>query len=154
MGRRSLALLISVAVTGCGIIRQQQIDEQIAALRQQSALAFEDCNRRFLGENPKNAVSRAQCTNAAFAIIEPTLPYPDLLHVFMTQNLAIAEDVQHGRLTVAQGNAAMMQKLSDLVGEEQRRSLTGRSVAAQESAAAAAWAPRSCNLYGNTATCF
>jgi hypothetical protein len=60
MGRRSLALLISVAVTGCGIIRQQQIEEQIAALRQQSALAFEDCNRRFPGENPKNAVSQCR----------------------------------------------------------------------------------------------
>ena len=67
-------------------------------------------------------------------------------------------------MTLAQGNAAITQKWSDMVAEEQRRQLANRSVAAQEetaaaanSAASASWAaagPRTCNYGGGTITCF
>ena len=102
--------------------------------------------------------------NAAFAILQPTLPYPDLLQTWMAEHLAIAEQIQTAHITLAQGNAVITQKWSDMVAEEQRRQLANRSIAAQEEAAAAAssaasasWAatgPRTCNYGGGTLTCF
>ena len=74
--------------------------------------------------------------NAAFAILQPTLPYPDLLQTWMAEHLAIAEQIQTAHMTLAQGNAVITQKWSDMVAEEQRRQLANRSIAAQEEAAA------------------
>jgi hypothetical protein len=76
--------------------------------------------------------------NAALAIMQPKLPYPDLLQVYMAAHLALAEDVQAGRTSLAQGNAILTQKWSELVAEEQRRMLANRTVVAQEHSAAAA----------------
>ena len=113
--------------------------------------------------NPKIAVARAQCVNGAFAILQPTIPYPDLLQVYMADHLAIAEDVQAGRTSILQANAILARKWSELVAEEQRRGLANRAVVAQEqstvaasAAAAASWraaGPRTCNYGAGTVTC-
>jgi len=113
--------------------------------------------------NPKIAFARAQCVNGAFAILQPTIPYPDLLQVYMADHLAIAEDVQAGRTSILQANAILARKWSELVAEEQRRGLANRAVVAQEqstvaasAAAAASWraaGPRTCNYGAGTVTC-
>jgi hypothetical protein len=161
---RMLVLLLCLAVAGCGLARQRELQEKIAALRQQSAAAMQECNTQWPPGNPKTAVARAQCVNSAMAILQPTMPYPDLLQVWMANHLARAEQVQSGRVTMAQANAALTEKWSALISEEQKRTLANRSVAAQEqtasaaqSSAAAAWAanaPRTCSAMGNSVTCF
>ena len=162
--RRICIVLLPLVVAGCGLARQRELQARMTALRQQSADTMKDCNDRLPPGNPKTAVVRAQCVNSAFAILQPTLPYPDLLQTWMAEHLAIAEQIQLGHMTLAQGNAALTQKWSDMVAEEQRRQLANRSVAAQEetaaaasSAASASWAatgPRTCNYGGGTVTCF
>jgi hypothetical protein len=126
--------LIALSVAGCGLA-------QTAALKERSAAGMQDCDVRFPKDDAKIAVSRAQCLNDALAILRPTMPYPDLLDQYLAIHMALAEQVQKGQLTIAQGNAAIAQKKSELAAEEQRRSLASRSVVAQENRAAAAAAP-------------
>jgi len=162
--RRVCVILLALALAGCALAKQRELKEKMAALRQQSADAMKDCNERLPPGNPKIAVSRAQCVNAAFAILQPTMPYPDLLQTFMAEHTAIAEQVQMGKMTIVQGNAAIAEKWSAVVSEEQRRQLATLGVAAQvqsaeaaSSAAAASWraaGPRTCNYGGGTVTCF
>jgi hypothetical protein len=163
--RRVLVVALALVAASCGIARQRELQAQMASLRQQSGDAMKDCNERFPPGNPKIAIDRARCVNGAFEIALPTMPYPDLLQVFMANNLAIAEQVQTGHTSLAQGNAAIAEKWSALVGEEQRRRLANVSAAAQveaataaTSAAAAGWqaaAPRTCSRLGpGTVTCY
>src|SRR5262249_53334541 len=105
----------------------------------------------------KTAVARAKCQVDAVAILRPTVAHPDLLDSLMATRMSVAEQVQNGRLTIAQANEMMANKKSELVSEEQRRNLANRAVVAQESAAAASWAasgPVSCTKTGNTVNCF
>jgi hypothetical protein len=76
---------------------------------------------------------------------------------FMATRMSVAEQVQDGRLTIAQANVIIANKNTELISEEQRRNLANRAVAAQESAAAASWAaggPVSCTKIGNTVNCY
>jgi hypothetical protein len=155
---------IAILIAGCGIARPREAAAQMSALRQQSAATMKECGEKFPPGNPKTSVARAQCVNAALAIAQPTLPYPDLLQVYMADHMAVAEDIQTGRATIAQGNSILARKWSELVGEEQRRQLATLTVAAQvqgaaaaSSAAAASWqaaGPRTCNYGANMVTCF
>jgi hypothetical protein len=95
------------------------------------------CNQQFPPGNPKTAMNRARCVNDALALLLPTVPNADLLKVLMASRLAIIEQYAAGKITQAQANAAIAQKVSQLVTEEQRRELTRRSVGAAERAAAA-----------------
>ena len=160
MRRLCVALALAALIAGCGLARQRELAAQMAALREQSAAAMKECGEKF----PKMAVTRAQCVNAALVIVQPTLPYPDLLQVYMADHMVVAEDIQAGRTSIAQGNAVLARKWSELVGEEQRRRLANRTVTAQEqtaaaasSTAAASWqaaGPRTCNYGAGTITCF
>jgi len=136
--RQICVVLLALVVAGCGLMRQRELQEKIAALRQQSADAMNNCNQQYPPGLAKTAMARAQCVNAAMAILQPTLPYPDLLQTWMADHVAIAEEVQTGKITIAQANAALAEKWSAMVAEEQRRTLANRSVAAQEQSAAAA----------------
>jgi hypothetical protein len=85
------------------------------------------------------------------------VPYPDLWDVYIASRIVIAERVQKGQISIAEGDEAFAQKRSDLAAEEQRRLLANRSVAAQENIASAslqAAGPRSCIQASNTVTCF
>jgi hypothetical protein len=85
------------------------------------------------------------------------MPYPDLMDLNIAARMALAERIQNGQLTMAQGNEEMMRKPSEIVAEEQRRLLANRSVRAQENIADArlqAVGPHSCTRTGNTVPCF
>jgi hypothetical protein len=151
------AVVISLAMAGCGIMRQRELQARIDELKAKSHEAGEQCNVLWPAGNPKTAISRAKCQGEALAIIRPIAPYPDVLDLFIASRIAIAERLQNGQMTVAQANEAIAAKRSELVAEEQRRQLARRSVAAQEDVAAASLAaagPHSCTAIGNTVNCF
>jgi len=140
-------------VASCGLARQREMQERIAALNAQSQAASEACDNSFPAGNPKTAVARAKCQVDALAIRRPIVTYPDLMDSFIATRMSVAEQIQNDHLTIAQGNEIIANKRSELVSEEQRRNLAQRAVAAQESAAAASWAasgPVSCTKIGNT----
>ena len=150
-------VLAGLLVAGCGLARQQEMRERIAAVNAQAQAAAQACDSTVPPGNPKTAVSRAKCQVEAMAIRRPIVPHPDLLDALMAARMSVAEQVQTGKLTIAQGNEIMANKNSALISEEQRRNLANRSVAAQESAAAASWAasgPVSCTKVGNTVDCY
>jgi hypothetical protein len=90
-------------------------------------------------------------------IVRPIMPFPDLLDAMTTHYVSISEQVQEGRMTVAQANEAIAAKRAELTAEEQRRLLANRSVAAQEGVAAAslqAVGPKTCVGGAQVVTCF
>src|SRR5262249_49077323 len=88
--------------------------------------------------NPKIAVARAKCIVEGNELLNTLNPYPDLLNAWNADYLAMAEDIQAGRISIAKANSILEHKASDMQAEEQRRLLANRSVSAQESAPAAA----------------
>ena len=148
-----VAVVLGLTVASCGIARQARIQE----LQAQSLAASQRCDVSVPAGNAKTAVERAKCQTQAWAILRPIMPYPDLLDLMIASRLTIAEQIQNGKLTIAQGNEQIAAKRSELAAEEQRRNLANRSVAAQEGMAAAsqsAAGPHSCTWFGNTVNCF
>jgi len=65
-------------------------------------------------------------------------PDEDLLQAYIADRTVIAEQIQSGKMTIAEGNALITQKWSAVVSEKQRREMARQSVAAQQDAARAA----------------
>ena len=152
-----VAVVLGLTVASCGIARQQEMQARIQELQAQKLAAIQRCDVTVPAGNPKTAVERAKCQTEAWAILRPIMPYPDLLDLMIASRLTIAEQIQNGKLTIAQANEQIAAKRSEIVAEEQRRNLANRSVAAQEGMAVAslsAAGPHSCTRIGNTVNCF
>ena len=137
--------VLSLALTGCAIAPRAQADDQAKQqaavnpqLIEQSKAAMAACDAKFPAGDPKTAVVRRKCINDGFAIRLPTFgPDQDLVRGVMADSMVIAEQVQSGKITIAEGNAAIAEKWSKAVTESQRRANSKDSVLAQQSAAAA-----------------
>jgi hypothetical protein len=117
---------------------------------------FANCKTHF-PEGSKQYVPKNSCDFTAAQSIRPFVPYPDLFDQDWASRAVIAERLQAGKMTVAEANQQATQMHSQIAAEEQRRSLNGRVVSAQESQAAAAWrasSPVSCTRIGNTTNCY
>lgn len=142
-------LPLFAGLAGCGVVAANQRAEANAKARADFSAAVEACNQQFT-DRTRQAIARAQCINAAQTThLQPTVPYPDLLLQINATRMATAEQVQAGRMTVAQADLQLAQVVSQVVSEDQRRGLANRAVAAQE----AANAPVFCNRVGNTTIC-
>lgn len=150
--RHSLTLnlfVLSLALCGCGTAPRVQADDQTkqqaavnARLIEELKAAMAACDAKFPAGDPKTAVVRRQCINDGFAIKLPTFgPDQDLVRAVMADSMVIAEQVQSGKITIAEGNAAIADKWSKAVTESQRRANSKNSVLAQQSAAAAQQPP-------------
>jgi hypothetical protein len=137
--------VLSLALAGCGTAPRVQADDQAKQqaavnprLIEQSKAAMAACDATFPAGNPKTAVARRKCINDGFAIRLPSFgPDQDLVRAVMADGMVIAEQVQSGKMTIAEGNAAIAEKWSKAVTESQRRANSKNSVLAQQSAAAA-----------------
>jgi hypothetical protein len=138
---------------GCGLIAAKERQEAIAKARAEQEAIFAECDTKY----PKtrgNFVNRAKCRQAGLELYRPLVPYPDLLQQDIAMRMVMAEKMDAGQITLAQAELEGAQLHSQIVAEEQRRSLASRSVNAQESAAAAAWKGTSCTRIGNTVNCY
>jgi hypothetical protein len=148
---------LGLLIAACGLARQAELQKQREELMAKSNAIAADCDSKFPKGNQPTVLARIQCLNQALEVIRPVMPYPDLLDTYMASRLAIAERVQNKQMSVAEGNALIMQKKSDIVAEEQRRQLASRSVNAQETVAISsimASGPHSCSKIGNTVNCY
>lgn len=170
-------LTISLALYGCGISQHIQAEQPAkqsavpsAQLIQQSKAAMAACDTQFPAGEPRTAVARRKCINDGIAIRMPTFgPDQDLVRAVLADSMVVAEKVQTGQMTIAEGNAAMAKKWTQAVTESQQRAHSKDSVLAQQSAAAAQQqVPRPangatvtpvdlpgfiCNQNGNAVTC-
>jgi hypothetical protein len=152
-------LFCALALSGCGIAQQIQAQEQAkkqaeinAQLVDQAKAAAAACDTNFPKGNPKIEIARVKCLNDAMTIMMPVFgPDQDLAGAFMADRAVIAEKTQNGKMTFAEGNAAIAQRWSQAVSESQQRRNAAMStnaqvagaVAQQQAAAAAntaAWA--------------
>ena len=142
---RVCILLCALALSGCGIAMQIQAQEQAkkqaainAQLVAQSDAATANCDAKFPPGNAKQAVVRRKCLNDAFSIKLPTFGADqDLAQAVMAYGMEVAEQIQNGKMTIAQGNAAVAERWSQAVSESQQRANARNSVMAQQNAAAA-----------------
>ncbi len=169
--------ILGLALSGCGTAPRVQVDDTAkqqaavnAQLIEQSKAAMAACDASIPAGDPKTAVARRKCINDGFAIKLPTFgPDQDLVRGVMADSMVIADQVQSGKMTIAEGNAAIAEKWSKAVTESQRRANTKDSVLARQSAAAAQQQPSAaaepedvipvdlpgfaCTQNGNVATC-
>jgi hypothetical protein len=136
---------LSLALCSCGTAPRPQADDQAkqqaalnARLIEQSKAAMAACDAKFPAGDPTLAVVRRKCINDGFAIRLATFgPDQDLVQAVMADSMVIAGQIQNGKMTIAEGNAAIAEKWSKAVTESQRRANSKNSVLAQQSAAAA-----------------
>jgi hypothetical protein len=144
-GGKIAFLAIGLLLAGCSTAAHTQADaqpklsdSQDAQLIEQSKTAMAACDAQFPAGDPKIAVARRKCVNGGFSIRLPTFgPDQDLVRAFLADSLVIAQKIQDGQMTIAEGNAAMAQRWTQAVAESQKRANTKDSVLAQQSAAAA-----------------
>jgi hypothetical protein len=145
-----------VALAGCGLAARKERQEQMAAAVAAKDQGIVACKAQYPDEN-KDFVARNKCGYEAAQKIRPFVTYPDLFDQSWATSALLAEQLQTKKITRAEADLQMAQTRAQTTAEEQRRNLANRSVAAQESAAAAAWmasGPVTCNRIGNTTTCF
>jgi len=132
------AMLLSTMLAGCGIAARIELEKHNKELVAQSDAAVAVCDANFPKGNPKIAVSRIKCINDAWSIKMSAFGTDqDLVAAVMADAAAIAEKVQAGTMTLAEGNAAIATKWSQAVSESEHRANGRNSVAAQQIAAAA-----------------
>ncbi len=149
------AAFAALFLAGCGYLADIERQKVMKEAREAFSEAVNACQTSF--PEGKDTMNRARCFNSATVHIRATMPFPDLLDQENAARLSIAEDEAKGKITRAEAAMRFTRIHSDMVAEEQRRMLAGRSVSAQESAAAAAWrasSPVSCTKTGNTVNCF
>jgi hypothetical protein len=133
------AALLSTALSACGLAQRMEAEKQNKELVARSDAALADCEANFPKGNPKIEVARVKCLNDAVLIRMPTFGTDqDLAAAFMAQRLVIAEQMQSGKLSFAEGSAAIAEKWSQAVSQSQQRANARNSVAAQQQTAAAA----------------
>ncbi len=134
-----IGLLIgSFALSGCGLAQRAELRQRQDSAKAQAAAVVADCNVKFPQGQQETVLKRIQCLNGALAIVQPIANNPDLLAQFAAYRLEVGEQMQGGKMSLAQGNALIAQKWSQIVAEDQQRTLAARSVAAQEQVGAAA----------------
>ncbi|WP_024520513.1 hypothetical protein [Bradyrhizobium sp. Tv2a-2] len=154
---RKLAIVaLCAALGGCGLMAMKQRQEQMAAAIAAKDQGIGACKAQYPDEN-KDFVARNKCSFEAAKVVRPFATYPDLFDKSWATVAVLAEELDAKKITRAQGELQLAQMNSEIIAEEQRRNLANRSVAAQESAASAAWMasrPVTCNRVGTSTTCY
>lgn len=136
--------------------RQKQ-QERIVQVKAESERIFAECDVKFKKVKGQ-FINRAACRQPGLNLYRPLTPYPDLLDQEIALRMAVAEKLDTGKMTIAEGDLALTQGHSQVASEEHRRDLAKRSVAAQEEAAEAAAASSyrsiSCTRSGTSVNCW
>ena len=123
MMRGICGALLCLMLVNCGSAQRNNLRSQMTA-------AVQECKTKFAGTH--QAVEKEKCVNAAIVPALSTFRNPDLVQLLMAYRLAIAEQVDAGTLTEAQGNALIAEKKSQIVSEEQQRDLARQAAATQQ----------------------
>lgn len=157
--RVTAGILSLILLAGCGSSSQRAAqeaaqDRYVAAFSEVHAAA-DNCNQKFQ-KLQSTAVARARCLGEATAPLRPFVAFPDLYDQETAGRNMLAERWQTGKISQAEYEAQFAQMHSQIASEEQRRQLAGRTVNAQEMAAAAALystGPVVCNRVGTSTIC-
>lgn len=149
-------VLFVFLLSGCGIVARNERADQMTAAKAAMDSGFARCETEYASSGKKDHVSKTKCDFAAALSIRPYVPYPDLFDQEWATRAVIAERLQAGKMTPSEANQEATTMHAQISAEEQRRSLSGRAISAQEASAAAAWrtsAPVICNRIGTSTIC-
>jgi hypothetical protein len=151
---RMLAVaLLCILVAGCGLARMQERKEQMAAATMAKDQGTAACKAQYPNKS-KDLVAANRCYYEAARIMLPFITYPDLFEQQWAASSALAQQVDARKVTLADAELQLAERHSQIVAEEQRRSLANRSVSAQEIAAQNVGGPNTCTRIGNTVNCY
>lgn len=138
---RTVIAAATVAVLcGCAAHTGPTQAEINAAKLAAEAQAKRDCAERFPIGPRSNHAAQARCYADWFDVyILPDVPYPDLARAVTAKRIAIAEKIDRGLMTEAEGDADIAQTRAWAVGEAQRRDNGATQTQAQMAAARAAY---------------
>jgi hypothetical protein len=140
---RAIALCAAAfALSACGAMRVQQA----AKLHAQADAEAASCHQQFPTGPLKNHVALAECLNGVNSRYWPDPATRDLLDLFNAKRIAIATQMDQGKISEQDGNVLMAQARTDEVSAIERRNNARGIVAAQQATASAAqW-----NAVGNS----
>lgn len=134
---------LALGLAGCVSARDTQIDTAVQQGR-------DACVAAYRSKQVKTYSGYMQCLNTAEAPLQERAQrggVGDLLNVKFAGRVAIAERVDRGEITPAQGDLEIAQLNSGLMSQGQSRLNNNRLVDAATS-------PVTCNRFGNSVTCF
>jgi hypothetical protein len=138
---RALLTLFAAAawLAACSSMQDRQ-QERMAELRQHVETEKQDCDNlypRDLG-GPQHYSHRARCLNEVEArLLRPLDPFPDLLDQKLAARKALAAELDAGRISEAQANARLVEKIAQIAAEERRRTARTSAISADATAALA-----------------
>jgi hypothetical protein len=143
--KRFTVVLIALLLGGCALVQRieaekqaKELAERNAQLIEQTKAAAAECNTTFRKGNAKIEVDRVKCLNDALTISMPVYGgYQDLVGAYMADRLVIAEKVQSGKMTWAEGNAAIAQRWTEAMNAGEQRANARNAVGAQMAGAVA-----------------
>lgn len=155
-------LMITLALSGCGLARAQQEREAFEQRKAAQQEEIAQCKQLYPTSARKNNVAFARCVNVANDnFFRPSGQNLDLLDLFAAKRIEIATQMDSGKISQEQGDVLIAQARTEATTELQRRVNNNQMVAAQQQQANAAmvsaWsasAPRTCNRIGNSVTCY
>ncbi len=124
-------------MTGCGLMQAQQRAEAAAKARAQQEAETAGCKEQFPTAPRRNHVAQARCLNEVAARYWTDGANRDLLELFVTKRLAIATQMDEGKISEEDGEVAIAQARADANSELQQRQNAKGAVYAQQAAAAA-----------------
>jgi hypothetical protein len=158
--RAILILVLALALGGCADTLAQK---QAAEAKRQADLRaeVEACKQQFPTAPRKNNVALSRCINDVNGRFWTDQVNHDLLDLYAAKRIAIATQMDEGKISQEDGQVLIEQARSDAITQIQQRVNANQSVAAQQQAARAATAaaigassPVTCTRFGNTVNCF
>lgn len=142
-----VAILVCMAVAGCGIARQK---EEKAAWAQAKAEG-DKCAATYR----KFTMNWAACTNEVQERLVSRVGAPsDYSRFLMASRVALSEKVSTGKMTYAEADLAFAQMNMNALSTVSARESAAETASAARQAARAASRPVTCNRFGTTVTCF
>ena len=160
MTKTAIFCLCVLMFAGCGIARRMEEDERAKVNNAALAAANASCEARAKANEFKGNLPRVQCYNEALLTWWEARPHNDdidLVRLRNAQVAALADDLDHGKITITQYNLAWAQIMSGGRSMmEQRFAQRDLAAAARDQAYAAQSmaGPRHCQRVGNGVTCY
>lgn len=158
---RAACLVGVVALGGCGLAKQAQIREEVAAAAKLRDEQRDECRRQFPDRLKKPVMPRIKCVSAALIAYHEAKkrsgggsPHFDLVRL-MTAKMAMAgERFDSGIISETQFEVESAAVESDYLSAVRARINSTSIARSAEIQAEAASAPVTCNRFGNSVTCF
>jgi hypothetical protein len=138
---RAVPILFAAAawLAACSSMQDRQ-QERMVELRRHVETEKQDCDNLYPRDvgGPQHYSHRTRCLNdVEVRLLRPLDPFPDLLDQKLAARKALAAELDAGRVSEAQANARLADKVAQIAAEERRRTARTSAIPAEATAALA-----------------